>query len=448
MSVLRFFWSWTDCWSKTSKKTNGKWKVLETTISAKALLSRSSRKQYYIRWEEYKSLNKAEKESYFKEKIQFKETIPYHFLSQNSQLVFKIKTSIVEKVIGDMFFHPDDEESQTKAMKLFTSCDSGSSYSVTIKDPLQFQLIIPYLDSGLSFRQVENVFNKTKKLTSNALLGNITHSTAANYAHIVCALNFQRLADILNNTSIWAFSLANDSSTHYRNFYFNNRIHFHLRGILYNIDAIAIPMFDWHTGENMYDLISNFLDVIYLEWRSKLIGVGTDGASSMTGVLKGVTTRLENDAQYGLYRVWCGLHQLDLVMKYAYKDLKNSKFNDILHGLTNHLCHQQNLITDMRSKCPKAITTCWTAVGYTCQWLLEHRVTILQYIAENDPDRTPLGWWWVIVAGISAIAKQVNIALVKLQEKNLLISQQRQELDHLLAIICAQIIVEGLFTKV
>ena len=53
----------------------------------------------------------------------------------------------------------------------------------------------------------------------------------------------------------------------------------------------------------MYDLISNFLDVIYLEWRSKLIGVGTDGASSMTGVLKGVTTRLENDAQYGLYRV-------------------------------------------------------------------------------------------------------------------------------------------------
>src|SRR5436190_84776 len=56
-------------------------------------------KQHYIRWEEYKSLNKAEKESYFKEKIQYKETIPYHFPSQNSQLVFKIKTSIVEKLL-------------------------------------------------------------------------------------------------------------------------------------------------------------------------------------------------------------------------------------------------------------------------------------------------------------------------------------------------------------
>ena len=116
-------------------------------------------------------------------------------------------------------------------------------------------------------------------------------------------------------------------------------------------------MFDRHTGENMHKLISNFLDVICSEWRSKLIGVGMDGASSMTGALKGVTTRLEKDAQYEIYRVWCGLHQLDLVMKYAYEELMDGEFNDILHGLTNYLRYQQNLIMNMRSKCPKAATT-------------------------------------------------------------------------------------------
>ena len=62
-------------------------------------------------------------------------------------------------------------------------------------------------------------------------------------------------------------------------------------------------MFDRHTGENMHKLISNFLDVICSEWHSKLIGVGTDGASSMTGALKGVTIRLEKDAQHEIYRV-------------------------------------------------------------------------------------------------------------------------------------------------
>ena len=93
-------------------------------------------------------------------------------------------------------------------------------------------------------------------------------------------------------------------------------------------------------------------------------------------------------------------------MKYAYEELMmDGEFNDILHGLTNHLRYQQNLITDMRSKCPKAARTRWTALGYTCKWLLEHRVTILQYIAEDDPNRAPPSWWWVVVAGISAISE-------------------------------------------
>ena len=152
-------------------------------------------------------------------------------------------------------------------------------------------------------RQDKNVLNKTKKLTSNAQFENISHSTVVNYARIVCALNFQKLVDVLNDTLIWVFSLANDSSTHYGNSYFNNQIRFHYRGILYNIHAVAIPMFDRHIDENMHKLISNFLDVICSEWHSKLIGVGTDGASSMTGALKGVTIRLEKDAQHEIYRV-------------------------------------------------------------------------------------------------------------------------------------------------
>ena len=206
----------------------------------------------------------------------------------------------------------------------------------------------------------------------------------------------------------------------YRNSYFDNRIRFHHCGILFNLHDVAIPMFDRHTSENMHQLISHFLDIICTEWRGKLIGVGTDGASSITGALKGIATRLENDAQHRIYRVWCRLHQLDLVMKYAYKELMDGEFNDILYGLTNHLHYQKNLITDMQSKCPKVTPTHWTALGYTCKWLLEHRVTILQYIAEDDLNRAPPSWWWVVMAGISAISEQVNIILVKLQESNLL----------------------------
>jgi hypothetical protein len=37
-------------------------------------------------------------------------------------------------------------------------------------------------------------------------------------------------------------------------------------------------MFDRHNADNMFKLISDFLNVICSEWRAKLIGAGTDGA--------------------------------------------------------------------------------------------------------------------------------------------------------------------------
>ena len=171
---------------------------------------------------------------------------------------------------------------------------------------------------------------------------------------------------------MWVFSLANDASTHYGMSYFDNRIRFHRDGILYNVHALTIPIFERHTGENMANLVFDFLDILCSNWHTKLIGVSTDGAGVMTGPLKGVTTRIEKEAKYDIYRVWCGLHQLDLVMKYAYRDLQcpDGEFNKIMHLLTGYLCRQQILINDMRSICLKA-TTHWTAMGGTCNWLLE-----------------------------------------------------------------------------
>ena len=98
-------------------------------------------------------------------------------------------------------------------------------------------------------------------------------------------------------------------------------------------------MFEQHTSENMSNLISNFLDIICSNWCAKLIGVSTDGASVMTGPVKGVATHIEKEATHKIYRVWCGLHQLDLVMKYAYKDLQfsDAEFNKIMHVLTGYL---------------------------------------------------------------------------------------------------------------
>ena len=237
-----------------------------------------------------------------------------------------------------MLFHPDEQEgtSHAETLKLFTLNEDGN-YSVTIKNPLQFQLIVDYLAAGLSFRQVVNVVNITRKHTGMAKLGNVTIKTVSNYARIACAINLQRITNILNNKSVWAFSLANNSSTHYGKSYFDNRIRFHQEGVLYNIHALTIPMFERHTGELMLKLITDFFDVVCPLWRAKLVSVSTDGASSMTGSSQGVVTRLEKKAQHKMYRVWCGIHQLDLVMKHAYRDVMDGEFNKIMFQLIEYL---------------------------------------------------------------------------------------------------------------
>ena len=96
-------------------------------------------------------------------------------------------------------------------------------------------------------------------------------------------------------------------------------------------------MFEQHTGENMFVLVRRFLDVLCPRWRTQLIGIGSDGASAMIGHLQGVVTRLvQESTNTKFYRVWCGLHQLDLVLKHAYTELWD---NDIVKIMKKFIAH-------------------------------------------------------------------------------------------------------------
>jgi len=138
------------------------------------------RVQHSTRWQDYQSLSYNEKQVYFDNHVPYKDTILNHFGQQNSHLVFNVEKHIVETIIGDMFFHPTEQESSIcfNTLKLFDPNDHG--YTITIKNPTQFHLIVGYLSGGLSFQQVEHVFNVTKKHTAVTWLGNVSDTTVAN----------------------------------------------------------------------------------------------------------------------------------------------------------------------------------------------------------------------------------------------------------------------------
>ena len=129
------------------------------------------------------------------------------------------------------------------------------------------------------------------------------------------------------------------------------------KGDLQNLHLLAIPMRERHTGEYQYNLVVSLLVVLAPNWKYQLIGIGTDGASIMTGCIKGTCTCLSNECHSRIFRIWCGAHQLDLVMKRSFNKLCNEKFLDTLISVTGHLCFQQNLIAEMKLTCPHFVTT-------------------------------------------------------------------------------------------
>jgi hypothetical protein len=250
-------------------------------------------------WEVYQKLSYDQKKEYFENKVEHNNTIEKHFaVPTRTHTVYFIDAPIVDKIIGEMFFHPDDQDGITRAraLKLFDpQTEDPNVYSVTIKYPMQFSLIVSWLARGVSFRQAQDIFLSTRRITGAMELGTINDTGVSNYARVVCAINLSKLSTILNNKSMWAFSLANDSSTYYGKSYLDNRIRFHCDGVIHNVHFLAIPMFESHSGEYMFRLVKDVFDIICPTWRTKLISMSSDGASAMTGGYQGIVTRIEKE---------------------------------------------------------------------------------------------------------------------------------------------------------
>ena len=152
-----------------------------------------------------------------------------------------------------------------------------------------------------------------KELTGLASIMSASEGKITSYIWYVCALNLQKISEML--ASGWTFSLAMDMSTRISTSYLDIHIRPFACSAIDNFRLLAIPMFSSHTGEYIFLHSERALDVIRLNWRDLIISISADGERKMTGRAQGVATRFERVADPGFFRLWCGLHQLDIVLK-------------------------------------------------------------------------------------------------------------------------------------
>ena len=84
--------------------------------------------------------------------------------------------------------------------------------------------------------------------------------------------------------------------------------------------------------------------------QSKVASIGTDGELTMTGRISCVQTRFEEAVEFTIVRVWCGLHQIDLVAQKAYLALFDDTFVSTLTGLVAFLRRQSRSVCGSRSE--------------------------------------------------------------------------------------------------
>ncbi|KAH9265975.1 hypothetical protein BASA83_010885 [Batrachochytrium salamandrivorans] len=396
--------------------------------------------QHSLKWEEYQRIHTSdEREAFFTNReIPFIATLDAHFESERP-LQFLINKDIVDIIIGDLLFHPDDVEgiSHTRALTLFKLAvdeednrdpeqQSVDNYVVTVKMTQRFNLCVRYIACGATFRMASRLMQVTVEESGLAYLRGCSDTIASDYARIVCAASLQKISEALE--AVWAFSIALDCSTHQSTSYLDVRCRFCLHEIIYNFHLMAIPLFERHTGENMFATLVKFMNALIPSWRNRLVGVSTDGDRSMTGRIRGLSTRIESEASPGIIRIWCGLHQMDLVMQRIFESALNEGYLTVLTTLIGYLRRQQNLIADMRATCPKVATTRWLSMGTVAKWLTSNRVRIQRYLQDKNASCAPSPVWWIFLFAIQAIAEEANAVFVSLQGLSTLVSQQRARL--------------------
>jgi hypothetical protein len=413
--------------------------------------SQHLRLQHESKWHEYQQIRKEDQEKFFETDVPYVNQIIAH-VETSEQMFFWVSSSIVEDIIAGLLLDVDDiDHSTDKTLSIFKRVDgedapADGAYQIVIKKKNAFSLIIRYVSAGLSFRQAQTVLQQTCNTTGLRNLAGVSEQNVREYVRAAVGINLQKISDILRGKRCWAFSIAFDGATRRGKSFVDVRLRILVNGSIENLHLLATPIRVSHTGQAMADLVGRLLDAICLEravWKSKLVGISTDGAASMAGRLSGAVTRLACGTLSGFYRVWCGAHQLDLVIQNVMSTLCSDTFYTHLTSLIGHLRRQQNLVAEMGCTCPTVAHTRWMSLGRVANWLYENRSRVQEHLEEKKPACAPPQVWWIALLAVRCFMEPVDKCFRKLQGLSTLVVEQDALLGELVHALHGILTMEG-----
>ena len=203
-------------------------------------------RQHLLKWAEYKLVRKDPDAlmNFFDTHIPFTSKLDSHFQA-DKPLTFIIDAQIVDTVIAEMLFDPEDEDEQIskqRALSLFSKNADSESYSVTVKNVRLYQLCIRFIACGSSIRLSSRLIQATKEAAHLSYLGGASETKLRQYVRVVVAICLQQVSDVMK--SAWTYSIALDTSTHQSTSYLEVCLRIYSNKTIKNYHLMALPMYE------------------------------------------------------------------------------------------------------------------------------------------------------------------------------------------------------------
>jgi len=278
------------------------------------VMTKHMESQHHEKWNKYEALSPSEQFKFFDGIMSRNNTLHRYIEIDGDELTFKISNAVVDTIIGELLFRPEDEmpafehddgealdpnivehaarliKLKRNALLLFKlDCEANDgSYIVMIKNVKRFQLIIKHALCGMSFRQITAAIGHTCDVMSIGKLSDVSDHLVGQYVRVLVGITLTKIGVLLSSDDVWAFSIAFDGSTHRGTAFFDVRIRISIKGILYNFHLIAMPHFGCHTADLEVKMLVMLLGALCVSWADKLIGVASDGERTNMGHITGI----------------------------------------------------------------------------------------------------------------------------------------------------------------
>ena len=115
--------------------------------------------------------------------------------------------------------------------------------------------------------------------------------------------------------------------------------------------------------------------------------------------------------------------------------------------MVEYLCRQQKFVSDEWSKCPLICDTRWINMIKVTTWFDKHRIAVVAYFDETNPDFIPDESWWILLLIVHEIAGISAILCKSLQGHSTLLCNQHYTLKRLVIDINSKVGIAGIMSE-